>query len=188
MLFERETLTQQGRMQALEELFEQTARRDGPAPEPGRVPVATLMAYGEFEMHVRYLLDAATARATTKERRSQLKKVERSLNALPDALMTSLPASPGGNWLCFYRQMIRFHQMLTDAEIGPDAEDYITIMQKMIQLAQAVGDASAVNINAGSMFALMLLQVEMHMQNPAKRKKKATRRRKKKRPAASSKK
>lgn len=64
MLFEREELTAKGRLLVLERLFEEAAARGGAAPEHGHVPVDTLHAYGEFESHVRYLLDAAVSQDT----------------------------------------------------------------------------------------------------------------------------
>ena len=78
MLFEREELTSQGRLLVLERLFEQAAARGGAAPEPGHVPVDTLHAYGEFETHVRYLLEAAACQENTLYRKARLKKLENS--------------------------------------------------------------------------------------------------------------
>lgn len=169
MLFERRPLTPQGRMQALEAIFEQVARRPGEGPELGRVPLRALEAYGDFETHLRYVLDAAASHAS-KDRRSVIRRVERALNTLPDALLTSLPSGPDANWLCFYRSLISFHRLLVQAEIGIEQEDYTNIVLKMVQLAEAVSESSSVTINAASMFALLLLQVELHHQRPKRRK------------------
>lgn len=174
MLFERRPLTPRGRMQTLEAIFEQVARRPGDGPAPGSVPLRALEAYGDFETHLRYVLEAAAAHAT-KERRTTIRRVERALDSLPEALLTSLPSGPDHNWMCFYRSLIRFHSMLADAEIGLEEEDYTNIILKMVQLAGAVSESSAVTINAESMFALLLLQVELHHQNPRRRKRSARR-------------
>lgn len=168
MLFERKPLTPQGRMQALEAVFEQAARRPGEAPAAGRVPLRALEAYGDFETHMRYILEAGTINAT-KERRVAVRRVERALNILPDALLTSLPAGPENNWLCFFRQLVQFHRLMVQAEIGMEQEDYTNIIQKMVQLAAAVSECSSVSVNAASMFALLLLQVELHQQRPRRR-------------------
>ncbi len=168
MLFERKPLTPQGRMQTLESIFEQVARRPGETPAAGRVPLRALEAYGDFETHLRYVLEANAASAG-KERRATIRRVERALNTLPDALLTSLPAGPENNWLCFFRQLVQFHRLLTDAEIGLEQEDYTNIVLKMVQLAEAVSESSSVTVNAASMFALLLLQVELHHQRPRSR-------------------
>lgn len=168
MLFERRPLSPQGRMQTLESIFEQVARRPGEAPAAGRVPLRALEAYGDFETHLRYVLEASAASAG-KERRAAIRRVERTLNTLPDALLTSLPAGPENNWLCFFRQLIQFHRLLVQAEIGLEQEDYSNIVWKMVQLAEAVSESSSVTVNAASMFALLLLQVELHQQKPRRR-------------------
>ena len=168
MLFECKPLTPQGRMQTLESIFEQVARRPGETPAAGRVPLRALEAYGDFETHLRYVLEANAASAG-KERRATIRRVERALNTLPDALLTSLPAGPENNWLCFFRQLVQFHRLLTDAEIGLEQEDYTNIVLKMVQLAEAVSESSSVTVNAASMFALLLLQVELHHQRPRSR-------------------
>lgn len=169
MLFERTPLTPQGRIQALESIFEQVARRSGGGPAVGHVPLRALEAYGDFETHLRYVLDAAMHHATTKERKTVIRRVERALNTLPEALLTSLPSGPENNWLCFYRSLVQFHLLLSEAEIGVEEDDYNTIVNKMIQLAEAVSESSCVQINASSMFALLLLQVELHRQSPKRR-------------------
>ncbi len=177
MLFERKPLTPQGRMLALESIFEQVARRPGEAPAAGRVPLRALEAYGDFETHLRYILEANASHAD-KARRTTIRRVERALNTLPDALLTSLPAGPENNWLCFFRRLVQFHRLLVEAEVGLEQEDYTNIVMKMVQLAEAVSECSSVSVNAASMFALLLLQVELHQQRPrrrrpAKRKKKS---------------
>ena len=168
MLFERKPLTPQERMQTLESVFEQVARRPGEAPAAGRVPLRALEAYGDFETHLRYVLEAGAAHAN-REQRAAIRRVEKALNTLPDALLTSLPAGPENNWLCFFRQLVQFHRLLVQAEVGLEQEDYTNIILKMVQLAEAVSESSSVTVNAASMFALLLLQVELQQQRPSRR-------------------
>lgn len=183
MLFERTALTPQGRLQALVRHFEQTARRAAPVPAEGHVPLETLEAYGNFATHVRYLLESAAPE--TREQKARVSKIERMLNALPQELMATLPTGPEGNWMAFYRRLIQLHGLILEAEIPLEEEEYATFLQKMVQLAEAVSCASAVEVKAASMFTLLLLQVELQRQRPKKRRRPA---RKKKRKTARSKK
>ncbi len=179
MLFERETVTPHGRLAAMEELFARVAKRRDTAHEPGHVPVETLEAFGDLETPLRYMLEAASAGCKDRARLSQLRKVEKSLNNLPEALMTSLSAGPDENWLCLFRHLLQLHTLLTDAGIGTEAGEYATLLQKMVQLAERVSQAARVEISPASMFTLLLMQVEMQRINhPRKRRKPARKRRK----------
>ena len=179
MLFERETVTPHGRLAAMEELFARVAKRRDTAHEPGHVPVETLEAFGDLETPLRYMLEAASAGCKDRARLSQLRKVERCLNNLPEALMTSLSAGPDENWLCLFRHLLQLHTLLTDAGIGTEAGEYATLLQKMVQLAEKVSQAARVEISPASMFTLLLMQVEMQRINhPRKRRKPARKRRK----------
>lgn len=177
MLFERETVTPQGRLAAMEALFARVARRSDIVNEPGRVPVAAVEAFGNLETPLRYMLEAAAAGCKDRTRLSQLRKVEKCLNSLPEALMTSLTAGPEENWLCMFRHLLQLHTLLTDAGIGTDAAEYATLLQKMVQLAETVSQAAAVEISPASMFTLLLMQVEMQRLNPPRHKRTATRKR-----------
>ncbi|MBR3903576.1 MAG: hypothetical protein IKJ29_07970 [Akkermansia sp.] len=179
MLFERETVTPHGRLAAMEELFARVAKRRDTAHEPGHVPVETLEAFGDLETPLRYMLEAASAGCKDRARLSQLRKVEKCLNNLPEALMTSLSAEPDENWLCLFRHLLQLHTLLTDAGIGTEAGEYATLLQKMVQLAEKVSQAARVEISPASMFTLLLMQVEMQRINhPRKRRKPARKRRK----------
>ncbi len=179
MLFERETVTPQGRLAAMEELFARVARRSDTAHIPGHVPVEALEAFGNLETPLRYMLEAAAAGSKDRTRLAQLRKVEKCLNTLPDAVMTSLSAGPEENWLCMFRHLLQLHTLLTDAGIGTDAAEYSTLLQKMVQLAEKVSQAAAVEISPASMFTLLLMQVEMQRINPPRRKRKPARKRRK---------
>ncbi len=177
MLFERETVTPHGRLAAMEELFAKVARRPDASPAHGHVPVDALEGFRNLETPLRYMLEAASAGSKDRTRQAQLRKVEKCLNTLPDAIMTSLTAGPEGNWLCVFRHLLQLHTLLTDAGIGTDAAEYSTLLEKMVQLAEKVSQAAAVEISPASMFTLLLMQVEMQRINPPRRKRKATRKR-----------
>lgn len=179
MLFERETVTPQDRLVAMQKLFAQVAKRGETIHEPGHVPVAALEAFNDFETPLRYMIEAASAGCKDRSRLAQLRKIEKSLNTLPEALMTSLSAGPEENWLCMYRHLMQLHTLLTDAGIGTEAAEYASLLQKMVQLAERVSQAAAVEISPASMFTLMLMQVEMQRLNPPRRKRKPARRRRK---------
>lgn len=182
MLFERETVTPHGRLAAMEELFARVAKRRDTAHEPGHVPVETLEAFGDLETPLRYMLEAASAGCKDRTQLSQLRKVEKSLNKLPEALMTSLSAGPEENWLCLFRHLLQLHTLLTDAGIGTEAGEYATLLQKMVQLAEKVSQAARVEISPASMFTLLLMQVEMQRINQPRKRRKPARKRRKARP------
>jgi hypothetical protein len=178
MLFERETVTPHGRLAAMEELFARVARRKDTIHEPGRVPVEAIEAYGDLETPLRYMLEAAAAATKDRTRLAQLRKVEKCLNTLPDALMTSLSAGPEENWMCMFRHLLQLHTLLTDAGIGTETDEYASLLQKMVQLAEKVSQVATVEISPASMFTLMLMQVEMQRIKAPRRRKPARKRRK----------
>ena len=176
MLFEQEKITPGMRARALSRLFHRYALRETPE-SPGRehVPVEVLTAHGELERHLRYMLDAAfnTRPAAA---RPPLRRIERLLDALPESIMQTLPATPEQDWMRCYRDLVRLHDLLDDAELCTGAEEYATIISKMVQLAEAVSRGSAVTVNAGGMFTLWLMQA--HLRRYAPRKRRPSRRKK----------
>lgn len=181
MLFETQVLTPQGRLVAMERLFEHHARREGDLLDHGHVPVAVLEAFGAFETPVRHAMEAAVAHAKDRTEAAALRKIERTLNALPDALMASLCAEPGEDWLCFYRRLIELHTLITDTKAELDSEEYEAMLQRMVLLADAVSRHSRVRMEAAAAFTLLLMQVELQRQRPKKPKRKARRKKKSKR-------
>ncbi len=184
MLFDTQVLTPQGRLVAMERLFEQQARREGELLDHGHVPVEVLEAFGAFETPVRHALEAAVSRTKERTHAAQLRKIERTLNALPDALMGSLCAEPGEDWLGFYRRLIELHNLITDTHAELDTEEYAAMLQRMVTLADAVSRHSRVRVEAGSAFTLLLMQVELQRQRPKKAKRKPKRKKKAKRKTA----
>lgn len=169
MLFEQEKLTPGMRARALSRLFHRYALRETPEP-PSRehVPVEVLTAHGELERYLRYMLEAAfnTRPAAA---RPALRRIERLLDALPESIMQTLPATPEQDWMRCYRDLVRLHDLLDEADLCEGAEEYSTIVTKMVQLAEAVSTASAVSVNAGGMFTLWLMQAHLRRYSPRKR-------------------
>lgn len=185
MLFDHQVLTPQGRLVAMERLFEQHARREGEVLDHGHVPVEVLEAFGAFETPLRNSIEAAAAHTKDRAKNAQLRKIERTLNALPDALMGSLCAEPGEDWLGFYRRLIELHNLVTDTNDELDSEEYESMLQRMVLLADAVSRHSRVRVEAAAAFTLLLMQVELQRQRPKKARRKPKRRKKTKRkPAA----
>ena len=185
MLFEREPLTPTGRKEVLMRLFGAAARRGEEWSVANHVPVAVLEAHGDLAVHVRFILDAArNNRSLSKEQQRMLHKTERLLDSLPESILETLPAGPEDNWLQLYRKLVDMHGLLEDALPDLDEEEYTSIVQKMVQLAESVADCAAVEVSAASMFALMLVQVhhnkyEAPKPRPVRRSKRKTTTRKK---------
>ncbi|MGN0868271.1 MAG: hypothetical protein ACI4O9_01935 [Akkermansia sp.] len=178
MLFESASLSPQGRLEAIERLFEELARRKGGVPpEPGHVPVAVLEAYGAWETPLRHRLEAAFTSATDRRLRCRLRALERSLNALPSELMAALAAEPADNWPAFYRALMRLHAQVSNTLPDIDPEEYAAELRRTVELAAAVSEHSLVCINAAGLFTLLLMQVELERQHPSRPPKRRRRRR-----------
>lgn len=144
-------------------LFGAAARRSDEWSVANHVPVAVLEAHGDLAVHVRFILDAArNNRSLSREQQRMLHKTERLLDSLPESIIETLPAGPEDNWLQLYRKLVDMHGLLEDALPDLDEEEYTSIVQKMVQLAEAVADCAAVEVSAASMFALMLVQVHLN--------------------------
>lgn len=170
MLFEQEKLTPDKRASVLSRQFCTYAQRE--AAGRGRaehVPVEVLTAHGELERHLRYMLEAA-ANTRPATARPHLRRIEKLLDALPESIMQTLPATPNENWMRCYRDLVKLHDMLDEAGLCESEEEYATITAKMAQLAQAVSTGSAVSVNAGGMFTLWLMQAHLRKYSPRRRK------------------
>lgn len=180
MLFEEEKLTPGIRARALSRQFQNYAQRAaGGLGGSEHVPVEVLTAHGELERRLRYMLEAAfTTRPSSA--RARLRRIERLLDSLPEGIMQTLPATTEQDWMRCYRELVRLHDLLDEAELYESAEEYATIISKMAQLAEAVSQASAVSVNAGSMFTLWLMQSHLRRYSPRKRR--PARKKKRKRP------
>lgn len=176
MLFEREPLTPEGRFEVLTSLFDRVAAKSTPAPVKGHVPQLVLEAYGDLNSHIRYILESASKHSTDRAAHARLRKIERLLDELPDGIVQTLPAGPQENWLLLYRRLVALYELLDEPEVRMDAEEFASVVQKMVQLADAVAEESAVRVGAASMFTLLLMQIHLHRYAP--RKKRSVRRRK----------
>lgn len=168
MLFEKETLSAQGKAAVLATLFQTVSERQAEQVSAGHVPVEVLDAHGELTTHVRFLLEAATHRKTSKEEHKQLRKIDKLLDSLPESILYTLQAKGDDNWMHLYRKLIQLHSLLDDALPNPDVDEYTAIVQKIIHLAVTVANAAAVTINPASMFTLLLMQVHLHKYAPKK--------------------
>lgn len=169
MLFEREPSTPKGRLAALNRLFADAAHCEGDAPAQGHVPLEVLAAYGDLASHVRFMLDSADKRPHSKEQRGRMLKIERLMDSLPEYIMATLPAGPEDNWLAVYRKLALLHGLLEETEPPLDTDEYAALVQKIIHLAGSVAKASAVKVDASSMFTLLLIQVHLHKYAPIRR-------------------
>lgn len=177
MLFEREPLTPQGRMEVLTRVFTRMAQRSSPVPEPGHMPPPALEAYGDFCNHARYMLQTLGHHPGDRTWQNRFKRVEKMMEELPEAMMTSMAAPPQGHWLCLCRKLLRLQELMEELGVGLDAEEFETILFKTIRLVEAVSRYSVVEVNASSMFALLLMQ--RHLQRYAPKRRRTIRRRKK---------
>lgn len=176
MLFEREPLTPEGRFQVLTSLFNRVAAKAAHSHDKGHVPQPVLEAYGDLNSHIRYILESAGKHAPDRAAHARLRKIEKLLDELPENIMQTLPAGPQENWLLLYRRLVALYELLDDPDVGMDADEFASIVQKMVQLADTVARESAVEVGAASMFTLLLMQIHLHRYAP--RKKRVTRRRK----------
>lgn len=167
MLFEREALTPRKKLDTLTRLFHRFSGRKREDSSGGHVPMAVMDAHGELDARLRYMLEAASRRSPSKEQHARLRKIEKLLDSLPEAIMTSLPAAPNENWMCLYRRLVELHGLLKEDLL--DAEEYATIAQKMATLAAEVSAGAAVSINGASMFTLLLLQLQLEECSPRRK-------------------
>lgn len=177
MLFEREALTPRRKLDTLTRLFHQFSERKGECARDGHVSVAVMDAHGELDARLRYILEAASRRSPSREQHARLRKIEKLLDSLPEAIMTSLPATADENWMCLYRRLVELHRLLKEDLL--DAEEYSALVQKMATLAAEVSRESAVSINGASMFTLLLLQLQLEECSPRRKRRPRKRKRKK---------
>ncbi len=170
MLFELEPLTPQQEADMLCRFFAEAATRNREAPEPGHVPVDVLEAYGDLNTHLRYMLEAIAGQHRDRETRLRLRRITAMLDALPSDIIATLPATTSDNWTLAYRKLIRLHRLLCELNLGLDAQEHTIILQQMAHLAERISLASAVEISAGSMFALLLIQEHLNHTRPVRKK------------------
>ncbi len=177
LLFEPEEIPQAKRAEFLRSLFySHSEQKQFNPPSAQYAPVDVLETHGELDSCLRHLIKAAehTHRTSPPAIRA-LRSIEKLLDALPESIMSSLYAEPRENWIACYKNMARIHELMDEANLVEDAQEYANIVEQMARLAQAVNSASRVQINAASAFALMLL----HARTRPVRKTKRARRRKK---------
>ncbi len=174
LLFEQQNLTPGERADTLRRLLSNVAFQPQPQHSPQYVPQDVLDAYGELESRLKHLLNAATLARPDHSQAALLRKVDKKLAALPEHIMQALSASTDQDWMIGYRSMIELHELLEDAHMVNDAQEYATLIQIMSRLALALSQSAAVRVNAASMFVLWLMQ--MHLQRYSPRRKRRSQR------------
>ena len=181
LLFETQCLTPGGRAHALQRLFSRVASQPQSQHSPQYVPQDVLAAHGELESRLRHLLNAATLARPDRARLALLRKIDKRLTALPTRILSALSASTEQDWMVCYRSMIELHELLEDAHLVDDAQEYATLVEIMTRLAHALSQSAAVRVDAASMFVLWIMQVHLQRYSP-RRKRRSSRR--KTRPSA----
>ena len=166
LLFETQSLTPGERADALHRLFCNYATQKQETHSAQYVPQDVLDAYGELESRLHHLLNAAAFAHPDRAVSSLLRKIEKRLAALPESIMQSLYATPDQNWILCYRNLIELHDLLEDAHLVNDAQEYATLVEIMTRLALALSKSAAVRVDAASMFALWLMQAHLRRYSP----------------------
>ena len=160
LLFEPEEIPQIKRADVLRSLFyEHAAGEQNASLSPQYAPVQVLAAHGELDSCLRHLLRAAerTHRASRPALRA-LRHIEKLLDNLPESIMLSLCATPQEDWICCYRNLARIHELLDNADLVVDAQEYANIVGQMVKLVQAISSVSYVQLDVASAFVLWLLR------------------------------
>ena len=169
LLFETQGLTPGERADTLHRLFCNYAAQEQETHSAQYVPQDVLDAYGELESRLHHLLNAADLAHPDRATASLLRKIEKRLAALPASIMRSLYATPEQDWILCYRNLIELHELLEDAHLLNDAQEYATLVEIMTRLALALSRSAAVKVDAASMFALWLMQAHLRRYSPQRR-------------------
>ncbi len=169
LLFEAPSLTPGERASTLQRLFCRCAAQEQKTHSAQYVPQDVLAAYGELESRLLHLLSAASLNRTDRCSSALLRKIEKKLSALPECLMHSLNATPEDDWMLCYRSLVELHNLLEDAHLVDDAQEYATLVDIMSRLALALSKSANVRIDAASMFALWLMQNHLQRYTPRRR-------------------
>ena len=161
MLFEKDELTPTRCAEILSRAFLQAASREGVEAVGTSVPLPVLQAHGDFDGRARFLCEATTQGPHDRLRAALLRKIERTLDGLPEAIVSAMNTPCEADWMMFYRRLLQLHEMLIEAGLCEVAEEYDAIVTRLVKLASSVAEASLVQINAASMFTLLLMQVHI---------------------------
>lgn len=169
LLFEQSCLTPGERADVLRNLLGRVAFQAQPQHSSQYVPQDVLDAYGELESRLRHLLSAATLTHPDRSKAALLRRVDKRLTALPERIMQALSANTEQDWMIGYRSMVELHELLEDAHMVDDAQEYATLVEIMTRLALALSRSAAVKVDAASMFALWLMQAYLRRYSPQRR-------------------
>ncbi len=173
MLFEQVKLTAEKCHAIIHRVFIKAAAKPDAEPSSS-VPIPVLEAHGALDHRVRYLCEArAQQYKFNRERVRAIRLVEKSLDQLPNLIIEGLQKGPDENWLQVYKKLIQLHEGILKARLCDEVEEYEALLQQVILLADEISKASLIEVNASSMFALLLMQVhiqnDLTSKNPTKR-------------------
>lgn len=173
LLFESQRLTPGERALALQRLFSRVASQVQAPHSPQYVPQDVLAAHEELESRVRHLLNAAALAHPDRAKLALLRKIDKRLTALPTRILNALSANAEQDWMVCYRSMVELHELLEDAHLVDDEQEYTTLAEIMARLALALSRSAAVRVDAASMFVLWLMQVHLQRNSPRKKRRSA---------------
>ncbi len=168
MLFEQIKLTAEKCHAIIYRVFLKAAVKIDATPT-NSVPIPVLEEHGTLDRRVRYLCEArAQQHKFNRERMKAIRAVERTLDQLPSLIVEGLKKTAEEDWLTVYKNLIKLHEDILTARLCVEVEEYEALVQQIILLADEISKASCVEVNASSMFALLLMQV--HIKNDGSKK------------------
>ncbi len=173
LLFEPQCLTPGERALALQRLFSRVASQTQSQHSPQYVPQDVLAAHEELKSRMQHLLNAAALTHPDRAKLALLRKIDKRLTALPTHILDALSANVEQDWMVCYRSMVELHELLEDAHLVDDAQEYTTLAETMARLALALSRSAAVRVDAASMFVLWLMQVHLQRYSPRKKRRSA---------------
>ncbi len=125
------------------------------------VPAKLIALHGELDHRLRYAYNSVSPSATA-EQLKVIRELKRQLDLLPSATIEALQNTSYQGWMQFFKILIKVHQLCVEAKLFHDSEEYERTLRLLTQLAKELVCASPVQINAASLFSLMLLENHMH--------------------------
>ncbi|MGN0810480.1 MAG: hypothetical protein ACI4PY_03165 [Akkermansia muciniphila] len=158
MLFEDKPLTPEGRRRVPERLLARTALRPDMTPSRRHVSKESIAAYGEFSMHLRFLLEASPAvQGNGPKQRARLRRLHRMAESLPAEMANCAAPTSAADVVAPMRRLALLLQELVEAGLCPGEEDYEALLRKAMCLVEAVYADAPVSITPSSVFLLLLM-------------------------------
>lgn len=158
MLFEDKPLTPEGRRRVPERLLARTALRPDAATARRHVSKETIAAYGEFSMHLRFLLEASPAvQGKGYRQRARLRRLHRMAETLPAEMAGCAAPTSAADLVAPMRCLAGLLLELVEAGLCPGEEDYEALLRKAMHLVESVYADAPVSITPASVFLLLLM-------------------------------